>query len=223
MTTTLSERRHTLNGLLAGHVCTHCNSGWMGDMEGQIKQFLPELIAGESGPSTMTAARRLLLARWVAKTAFVLNDSQRYEYRVPGEHAKHLNDVTDDLPPRVIALCLVNPIPISYYWWQQPTWPPFVAYHISAQESDAAHGRSYKIAFQFGHIMLMVCWWPDDRFQYTSTVDLVGTTILWPYNLRLKRSQPAAPLPPGLTEVFGLNPRFFDFVYHVGVVESDAR
>jgi hypothetical protein len=57
-------------------VCNNCNSGWMSQLEPEAKPTLERLLRGES--VSLDASRQLLVARWCAKTA-VLMDAYRKE------------------------------------------------------------------------------------------------------------------------------------------------
>ncbi len=51
-------------------VCEPCNTGWMSDLEEQVKPVLTPLINGAS--TTVAAGHRRLLALWATKTAIAL-------------------------------------------------------------------------------------------------------------------------------------------------------
>lgn len=67
------QRRRT--DAILRRVCESCNSGWMSDLENDVRPLLTPLIAGET--IVVSGADRELLLRWALKTAAVLGPLQR--------------------------------------------------------------------------------------------------------------------------------------------------
>jgi hypothetical protein len=68
----VDTRRHRMDSLLAGDVCTPCNTGWMSDLETETKPLLTSLITSDRVVVELRPEERATLARWTAKTAYSL-------------------------------------------------------------------------------------------------------------------------------------------------------
>lgn len=80
------------NSLVVGNVCGACNNGWMSRLEAEAAPLLVDeqrLVAGRSAET---------LARWLAKTAVIINVSQTYRLLWP-RHARHR--IQFGLPPNI--------------------------------------------------------------------------------------------------------------------------
>ncbi|MFD8685378.1 hypothetical protein [Streptomyces sp. NPDC059651] len=60
-------------------VCSDCNSGWMNQLEEDVRQFLPDLIRGL--PCTLDLVRQRSLASWTLKTILMFQYTHRSEVR----------------------------------------------------------------------------------------------------------------------------------------------
>ena len=69
---------------VAGEVCAVCNGGWMSELELLVRPVL--FPAG--GRNALPVEDQPVLARWLVKTAVVLNTAQNYRLMIPG-HARH--------------------------------------------------------------------------------------------------------------------------------------
>lgn len=65
------------SAMVAGGVCSRCNNGWMSDLEAVVEQIL---FRGSGANGEVDA---MMLARWFAKTAAVVNFSQDYPLAWP--------------------------------------------------------------------------------------------------------------------------------------------
>lgn len=71
-----SRGPHPTTALLAGEVCSRCNSGWMNALEGRFRS----VMFPRSPQITEDHARTI--AHWFAKTAVILNTSQNYRLMI---------------------------------------------------------------------------------------------------------------------------------------------
>src|SRR5690349_816633 len=63
----LSTRRHKLENLVEGRVCSKCNNGWMSSLEDQSKPLLVLLMATEKEVIELKPDERLKVAKWAFK------------------------------------------------------------------------------------------------------------------------------------------------------------
>ncbi|WP_328683129.1 hypothetical protein [Streptomyces sp. NBC_00343] len=61
-------------------VCSECNSGWMNQLEENVRQFLPDLIRGNA--CTLDPEAQRALASWSVKTMLMLQYTHPAEVRV---------------------------------------------------------------------------------------------------------------------------------------------
>src|SRR5438477_2513080 len=57
-------------GLLTRAVCRTCNNGWMSGLESLVQPILQPMMRGK--PRTLSAEDQLILARWLMKTAMMM-------------------------------------------------------------------------------------------------------------------------------------------------------
>ena len=79
----LSSRALALENMREGRLCAGCNNGWMSDLENTCRQTLLSLVQARQSPEQLSELECLLVARWAAKTAYVLNSSANYTIKVP--------------------------------------------------------------------------------------------------------------------------------------------
>src|SRR2546428_2169378 len=135
----VSVRRHILDAMKEGRVCEECNCGWMSDLEQAAKPVLVPVIDGQRSVLTLSASERLLVARWAAKTAFMLNsssDQSNMGMRVPVEHFDFLRTHLDELPSGVGVFTGHGPGSRDFSWVQENKWPQFF---VTPVEDDRRH------------------------------------------------------------------------------------
>lgn len=157
---TQSKRNHTLEGLLAGQVCESCNGGWMSKLEQEAIPILKPLINGERIVVELTDRERQIMGRWTAKTAYALNSSSNYQKNVPLEHYKFIRTNTESLPNKVSSFAQQHYGTRPFYWIQSPIW---ILHGDSDKLDDIGlelTNSSYKIAFQFGKLLLLIAFIP---------------------------------------------------------------
>jgi hypothetical protein len=94
----LKQRTHVAQSFVEGRVCKECNNGWMSSLEKHVRSLLRDLMSGQRTLHALSAEERLLLARWTAKTAFVLSNAAPLDAVVPEDHPRTLKEITDTLP-----------------------------------------------------------------------------------------------------------------------------
>lgn len=163
--TIVSQRRLDLDSLVAGLVCERCNTGWMSDIEIATQPLLEQIMQSKRYVWDLTEEDRSLLARWAAKTAFVLNRSSNYHVLVPDEHFAMLR-TSGDLPDRVIVVAQQHRSNKPFYWMQTRGWS------VEGLEDEAEESlrpliqQSYKVVLQFGDLIVMVAWWGHPGWVY---------------------------------------------------------
>lgn len=157
---TQTKRNHTLEGLLAGRVCESCNGGWMSTLEQEAIPILKPLINGERAVVELNERERQIIGRWTAKTAYALNSSSNFQKNVPFEHHKFIRTNTENLPNKVSSFAQQHHGTRPFYWIQSPTW----LLHGDSDKLDdiglELKNSSYKIALQFGKLMLLIAFIP---------------------------------------------------------------
>lgn len=158
-----SMRNQTLEGLIAGHVCKDCNNGWMSSLEQQAMPILKPLIMGERGVAELNQTERDIIGRWTAKTAYCLNSASNYHKNVPADHFKFIKENEKSLPSKVSSYGQQNQGERKFYWLQFPVW----LLHGKAENleiiGEELKTTSYKISFQFGKLMLIICYLPIEN------------------------------------------------------------
>ena len=169
----VSQRRHTLDGLVAGNVCARCNNGWMSALEANCKDMILDLASGRRRIIDLHNQEALHLARWAAKTAFTLHTSSNCRRTVPEGHIYKLDSNSYRLPDNVAVVGhTYNRGAQEFSWFQSTHWEIF-SENYTVSEEDVANLRScgYKIAIRLGGLFLMIfhnpwhfarpCLWKD--------------------------------------------------------------
>jgi hypothetical protein len=120
--------------------------------------------AGRAGDGDTHASRKVLLARWAAKTAYSLNWSANYPRKVPLAHLRALR-AGPELPRRVVSIANDYEGGSELFWIQSPTWPIETGRQTVETAAELA-ARSYKISLQLGNVLLMTAFWPEDGWLY---------------------------------------------------------
>ena len=153
----LSSRDLTLENIREGRICSGCNNGWMSDLEQSCRETLSGLIRARVLPEQLSEEECLSVARWAAKTAYVLNSSANYTIKVPEQHLKELHDNTRKLPWGVVVIAATGPF-ASSGWFQSTRWQLCAPDPLTGRIADLMDTRTYKIGVQFGHMLLLVIW-----------------------------------------------------------------
>src|SRR5260370_830069 len=153
----LSERSLTLENIHEGRICARCNNGWMSDLENSCKGVLLDLIHGRRQPAQLSETECLPIARWAAKTAYVLNSSANYTIKAPPQQLRELRENTRDLPWGVVVIATTGPF-VNFRWFQSNRWMLCAPDNLTKRIAGLMDTRTYKIGVQFGHMLLIVAW-----------------------------------------------------------------
>ena len=154
----VSQRRHTLDGFLAGNVCAQCNNGWMSALEARCKDMILDLASGRRRIIDLHNHEALHLARWTAKTAFALHTSANWRRIVPAGHIYKLDSESYRLPDNVAVVGHTYDRGSQAFSWSQSTNWEILSQNYTVSEQDLANLRSYgyKIAIRLGGLFLMI-------------------------------------------------------------------
>ena len=161
----VSTRHHTLDGLLAGRVCRACNNGWMDRLEAAVKENLISLIAAEKVVVDLEANERVNIARWVAKTTYLLNFASNYYKNIPIDHYHYLYSHNDSLPLGAAVFAQQHHGDSKFYWLQQAEWRFTTPNKPGKRLLRVLQTSSYKITLQFGKLLLMIAYLHDPNLR----------------------------------------------------------
>jgi len=129
----------------------------MSRLEVAAMPVLKALMDGPGTPEQLDEAERRVLARWVLKTTYALNDSSNYPWKVPPAHALQVRSEVDPFPPAVMVTAQVHQPDQPFDWLQGSSW-------IATGNPLPAVGdirlRSYKVGLQLRRLLLLASWWP---------------------------------------------------------------
>ena len=152
-----SVRSLALENIREGRVCARCNNGWMSVLENGCKGILLDMIRGGRRPGQLSEAECLLVARWAAKTAYVLNSSANYPIKAPPQQLKELHENSHSLPWGVVVIAATGPF-VNFGWFQSNRWMLCAPDNLTHRIAGLMDTRTYKIGVQFGHMLLLVAW-----------------------------------------------------------------
>ncbi|HYL73070.1 MAG TPA: hypothetical protein VEU96_02640 [Bryobacteraceae bacterium] len=154
-----SRRSHPWSRLVVRDVCVNCNSGWLSELENAAKPFLPALAAGQRPLGALTDEENLLLARWAAKTAFLIQRTAGIPAVIPMDAFCALRDEPGGLPASTFVFGFQDdgdhPFPINGL--QTQDWTVHAPYE-DAIETTAAIRTTCKISLRLGRLHLLVAY-----------------------------------------------------------------
>lgn len=167
-----SQRKHKFSHLLNGLICEKCNTGWMSDLENAVRPILTPIMNSidTNHAYQMLINNHELIAKWVFKTAMVLNYGTNYRKLIPSNHFYSL--YKSEIPKGIyINLGIANKI-------QDNIWQQTQTLMVIGETQRINKRMHYKITFQFKHLLLRICYFPFDDFTLNHEVE---TSIsLWP-------------------------------------------
>jgi hypothetical protein len=213
----VSERLHTVSGLLAGRVCAPCNNGWMSRLENSARPLILDIAEGRRRIFSLKDNEALLLARWTAKTCYALNAGTNYRRFVPMEHPHTLVSEDYRLPGGVFVVGHAFGGGRDFSWAQTASWELLILQGDEAAISQQMSSEGYKIALRLGGLFLMTLYvpTPDSRvvLELRKHVPLYprwSHPVVWKKRDRSWRGKVAE--------------RFFQFVISAGVaVDTTGR
>lgn len=144
-------------------VCKPCNEGWMGSLEGAVKDFLgPMLHDGQ--PTTLSRAQQQTLATWAVKTAIMMDQLHPNEAIIPSAQYTAFYEAQAPLPEHLVWLAVREQIeddtkrPLLGSVLKQSVGEflidPESAKHAGQWQKE---GRNiYRITFTIGHVAFQV-------------------------------------------------------------------
>jgi len=153
----LGSRGLALENIKEGRICEGCNNGWMSDLEHSCREVILSLVRARRAPEQLSQEECLSVARWAAKTAFVLNSSANYTAKVPAQHLRELHATTSKLPWGVVVVAATGPF-VSSAWIQTTRWQLCAPDPLTSRIANLMDTRSYKIGLHLGYLLLLVIW-----------------------------------------------------------------
>jgi hypothetical protein len=182
----LKQRTHATQSFVEGRVCKQCNNGWLSDLENQARPFLTDLMSGQRTLHALSGEERLLLARWTAKTAFVLSNAAPLEAVVPEDHPRTLKEISGSLPVGVGVFANQHEHTGKFSYVQKNHWLRF------SEEEQPEDPQRYKITLQLQNLLLLVAHWPPP----TRFVLAAATHVpIWPIETLSPSYYPGIDLP----------------------------
>lgn len=155
----VSQRIHTLDGLLFGNVCEKCNGGWMCNLEIDSKQILIDLIDGNKSVNNLSENERFIISRWALKTALTLNAGSNFHKYIPETHYRELYEISTALPKGIIIAVQQYNNSEAFYWQQGASWS-IRGETLSVADVNRFETETYKITFSFGQLVVSVTYLP---------------------------------------------------------------
>ena len=173
----VQDRTQVAGNFVEGRVCEGCNSGWMRDLENQTMDLIKPLIDGKSNLLTLSDEERTRLAKWAAKTAFVISHASPLKKTPPKSQMRYLKDHKGSVPPQVEIYGQQSLWRGDFDQIQRNQW-----LHVTGRQGEqpSPPDGSYKIAFRFRALMLLVAHWSEPN-----SMPVIAASLhipLWPIN-----------------------------------------
>lgn len=169
----LHSRTISLNKTTFGGICEKCNGEWMSDLETSFRNsFL-------SGWENNFEQDHILFARWIAKTATIINLSQFSKIQIP-EHARHGLSKIDKLPEGwkiYLYKCEDDPICIT---WSQGCIPYILKNKITTEEISSISNMFFCCSIRIMNFIGVAFWTPPGKVFHLEPI--VEGKELWPNN-----------------------------------------
>lgn len=173
--TIVKDRTQVAGNFVEGRVCEDCNNGWMNDLEKHTRELLKPLIEGSLNLLSISDDDRTALAKWATKTGYVLSHAAPLKKVPPTPHMRYIKDYAGAVPPHVEVFGQQSLWTADFNQIQRNQWR-----HIAEPppKHPAPPEGTYKIAFQFRCLMLLVAHWSDPN---STPMISAGIHIpLWP-------------------------------------------
>jgi hypothetical protein len=171
----LKRRVQAASRFKEGRICSVCNNGWMSKLETESMELLKLLIEGRCSPVELSNDQRASLAKWATKTAFVLSHVALLQKTPSVAQMKWMARHKGEVPPGIWVVTQIGPPTSNFLHIERNQW---MHNHSGVSPSRKPPEGSFKIAFQFRYLMLLVAHWPDENAQMILSA---GIHIpLWP-------------------------------------------
>ncbi|GAA1224477.1 hypothetical protein [Rhodoglobus aureus] len=182
------------SALVAGAVCATCNNGWMSQLEMDARPYLLDKVAAVEG------AAITILARWLAKTAIVINISQPYRLLWSSDRRHQVQTrVPDNL-----AISLYR-VPVPDLNWAQGASVSITVHHPdldAVKIGNLSTNLTHLCRIQVGTLVGVVVAFP---WQLAASTLLMPGQILWSRGTGFEVDLRAL---PSKDEPFGAPPQF---------------
>ena len=193
-------RSHVFDAFVNGRVCTTCNSGWMSSLEVDVMPIIKAIHEKRQNITTsfhdLSLSDSYTLARWAAKTAFVLDHTVAGKSTVPLHHLWHIKEIPTSLPAGTTVFIGLQNAAIFLNWYRSSTWFGRFSprqFDNSEQQFREITGRSYKISIIAGRLVILVAYFPDIDWRMTHLSDVHH--VLWPPEAQVWCTPSSAGLP----------------------------
>lgn len=188
-------RIHGTWRFVEGRVCQKCNNGWLSDLERDTRPGLEVLMTNAGRLVALTPPQRLLLARWAAKTAFLVANVSPFQRPVPPGHLWALNN-GGPVPPGVAVFGCQSWTSAGAAYIQSTMWPQFHRRGFGIRVGAMAN--AYKIGLQIRDLMLLVAFTPTSGVDFITAagvhIPLNPPRQLWPCYCAEMPEKPQPPL-----------------------------
>jgi len=168
---------HPMQSFLQGSVCDRCNSGWMSQLESEAQAVLPALISGTRIPTSLSDSERLVVSRWMLKTAVLLSHAAPLKKTLPPEHLQFLRNNPTDLPPQ-IGVFAAYTVPTREFGSRQRNYWVNGSLSETPELLTEMQASAYKLSIQLRRLLLMAAYMPRVSSQYLLAAGL--HLPLWP-------------------------------------------
>src|SRR5215472_8026725 len=158
--TILKDRQVNAGSFVEGRICETCNNGWMSNLETATMELLKPLIEGTVNLLSISDDERTTLAKWATKTGYVISHAAPLEKTPDPSHMHYMKDNAGAVPPRVEVFGQQWVATADFRQIQRNQWRRL---SNKPQEQPAPPVGSYKIAFQFRCLMLLIAHWADPK------------------------------------------------------------
>lgn len=162
---TESERKLSFKSFVAGSFCNKCNNGWMNQLEIKTRPTIYELMKGNMLVKDIKPEMYELIGAWIFKTGVVLQSVVNNPFTIPRRHIEYLFNNTK--APLDIGIFASNTkeFKTMINWSFSPFW---IAKRASGEGiSGQDYRNSYKIFFQLGKLVLIICYYDNTTRLYT--------------------------------------------------------
>lgn len=196
-----------------GRICRNCNTGWMSNLEAEVKPLVDGLMNLDMQAVSALQESRETLARWVIKTAIVLNHCSNYRPLIPSAHFRAI--YADAIPDFIHVNLGFTQAEDKFHFRQGQHLLAFV------QPSDvhSLPRDGYRISFQFRHLLLRVVYLPFPNMYQTDFSIHIWPVFGRPEDFRLFKGIDDFDLSGGFTQYF---PEKEEPQPEVGQVSSEA-
>lgn len=159
----------SLSALVNGRICEACNNGWMSSLERSVQPIVERMLDWEKGALRDIDFHHGILARWSAKTALVLNHHSNYRRLAP---LWQYQAIRGGSIPEGTTVSLGFTVAETEFKFLQS---PGMFAQVRPEDDVNLISESYKISFQFRHLLLRVAYAPHEEYVYDDE-----SIYLWP-------------------------------------------